>query len=263
MIVESTIARVSGTATPVALVTGASGAIGAAVVTRLAAAGFDVALHCFSHADAADAMRQGVEKQGRRAMVLAADLSSDAGAADLVQRAAAMLGHPTCIIHAATPPIVPTPILLTPPEALEHHVQVHALAFVRLCRAALPAMQRQQTGVIVPILSTVVEPGRPKQWSSYLIGKMALVGAAAAVATDIEGTGVRIVSLMPAAVDTALSRRAGANPTVWLTANAVADVALRIVLEPDIFGNGAVVRLSETSTEVGSFEFVGRSPGRP
>ena len=68
-----------------ALVTGGSGAIGAAVAVRLAAAGHDVALHTFRDLEGAEAVAGKVRAEGREALVVRAHLGKDGAAAALAE----------------------------------------------------------------------------------------------------------------------------------------------------------------------------------
>lgn len=76
-----------------ALVTGGSGAIGAAVCLRLARDGYDVAVHCFRDVEGAEAVAEKVRAEGRSASVhrahlgrpgAAAELAGDVGRVDVV-----------------------------------------------------------------------------------------------------------------------------------------------------------------------------------
>ncbi|MBM3547730.1 MAG: SDR family oxidoreductase [Alphaproteobacteria bacterium] len=85
-----------------ALVTGAAKRIGRAIALDLAADGWDVAIHYnSSEADAASAV-EAIEKLGRRALALKADLSREAETAPLVGRASAVLGPLALLVNNAS-----------------------------------------------------------------------------------------------------------------------------------------------------------------
>ncbi|MDH3231756.1 MAG: SDR family oxidoreductase [Alphaproteobacteria bacterium] len=85
-----------------ALVTGAAHRIGRAVSLDLAAQGFDVAIHYNRSRDAAAALAAEIERGGRRAALLDADLSVENHTAALIGRAAAALGPVGCLVNNAS-----------------------------------------------------------------------------------------------------------------------------------------------------------------
>jgi len=85
-----------------ALVTGAAHRIGRAVALDLAAQGFDVAIHYNRSRDAAAALAAEIERGGRRAALLDADLSVENHTAALIGRAAAALGPVGCLVNNAS-----------------------------------------------------------------------------------------------------------------------------------------------------------------
>lgn len=86
---------------PVALVTGAGRRIGQAIALELAATGFDLALHYRSSREEADAVLREVEGLGRRAVLLQADLASEAAVEGLLPRAAEALGPVGVLVNNA------------------------------------------------------------------------------------------------------------------------------------------------------------------
>lgn len=85
-----------------ALVTGAGRRIGAVVAAELARAGFDVAVHYGRSAEDAQRTAEAVEAFGRRAVILKADLASEAEVLDLVPRAVAALGPLELLVNNAS-----------------------------------------------------------------------------------------------------------------------------------------------------------------
>ena len=84
------------------LVTGGAKRIGRAIVLALAGAGHDVAIHCRSSKDAAEALAGEVRALGRRAVVLTADLSQEDQVRRLVPEASATLGRLTGLVNNAS-----------------------------------------------------------------------------------------------------------------------------------------------------------------
>lgn len=85
----------------VALVTGGARRVGAAVVTALADAGADVAVHAHASVREARALVARLRRTGRRAVVLTGDLSDAAVARALPDRAVDLLGRLDVLVHNA------------------------------------------------------------------------------------------------------------------------------------------------------------------
>jgi len=83
----------SALAGKVALVTGASAGIGRAIALALAEAGADVAVNYLTYAEEARALAEQVRSQGRRALLLPADVADQDAVEDVVARTAAELGR--------------------------------------------------------------------------------------------------------------------------------------------------------------------------
>ena len=90
------------TARGAALVTGAGRRIGRAIALRLAAAGFDIAVHYRSGPEDAADTAEAVRALGQRAETFQAELTDEAAARDLVARAAAALGPLTALVNSAS-----------------------------------------------------------------------------------------------------------------------------------------------------------------
>jgi len=81
-----------------ALVTGGARRMGRAMVLRLAEAGHDVAIHCLSGREEAEALAGEVRALGRKAAVLPADLLDESATETLVPRAAEALDQPLTVL---------------------------------------------------------------------------------------------------------------------------------------------------------------------
>ncbi len=86
----------------VALVTGGAQRLGRAIALALADAGFDLAVHCHSSADAAEQTATAIRARGRRAVVLTADLTDEAAARGLLAATTTVLGPVGVLVNNAS-----------------------------------------------------------------------------------------------------------------------------------------------------------------
>jgi len=87
---------------PVALVTGASDRIGAAIARALALSGHSVIIHYRSGTAGAQRVRDDICSGGGKAEILKADLSDRTDRADVIARAAALFGPLTTLVNNAS-----------------------------------------------------------------------------------------------------------------------------------------------------------------
>lgn len=96
-----------------------------------------------------------------------------------------------------------------------------------LARAAVPAMLKQGSGAVVNVAAkAAVDHGAGA--SAYAASKAAAVAMMDSLAADVKGTGVRVNSILPSIIDTAVNRQAmpDANFAVWPKPEEIASVIL-------------------------------------
>jgi NAD(P)-dependent dehydrogenase (short-subunit alcohol dehydrogenase family) len=186
-----------------ALVTGASGGVGAAVATALAAAGHDVAVHHRHDAAGARATAAAVEAHGRRAALLRAELAvadpaqMDAVARRLLDEAETALGPlDVVVLNAAAQQVAPWDELDTAAwDALQ-------AAGVRQSFALLhTAGARLRPGSVVVTVGSIEGLRAAPGHAAYAAGKAALHALTAAAAAELGPRGVRVVAVAPGLVD--------------------------------------------------------------
>ncbi|MFD0684702.1 SDR family oxidoreductase [Actinomadura fibrosa] len=137
----------------VAVVTGAGRGIGAASAVALAQAGADVAISSRTE-DQLRKVAAEIEAAGRRALVVPADLSDPAAAAELAGRAAEGLGRLDIVVNNMGGTI-PNAFLDTTPEYLENAFQFNVSTAHALTRAAVPHLLAAGGGSVVNISSVM------------------------------------------------------------------------------------------------------------
>jgi 3-oxoacyl-[acyl-carrier protein] reductase len=136
----------------VALVTGGSRGIGAAIVKMLAEAGAAVAINYRERSAEAETLAKGIIAAGSRAVAIAADVSEAAAVAALVERAKSELGPVDILVNNAGIAIVRGVDDLTE-EDFDRTITVNLKSAFLCTQAVLPMMRTRKWGRIVNISS--------------------------------------------------------------------------------------------------------------
>jgi 3-oxoacyl-[acyl-carrier protein] reductase len=194
-----------------ALVTGASGGIGAAIARALHAQGALVALSG-TRRDALDAL---AAELGERAQVCPADLRDPEAGDALVAAAEAAVGPLHILVNNAglTRDML---ALRMKDEDWQTVLDVDLTAPFRLARAALRGMLRRRAGRIIGISSIVGATGNPGQ-ANYAAAKAGLVGMTKALAQEVASRGITVNVVAPGFIETAMTDAIGAVQRAKLT----------------------------------------------
>jgi 3-oxoacyl-[acyl-carrier protein] reductase len=182
----------------VALVTGASGGIGAAIARALHAQGAIVALSG-TRMDALEAL---AAELGSRAHACPADLADPAAPDALVAQAEALGGLHILVNNAGLTRDMLA--LRMKDEDWQAVLDVDLTAPFRLARAALRGMLRRRAGRIVSISSIVGATGNAGQ-ANYAAAKAGLVGMSKALAQEVASRGVTVNVVAPGFVATPMT----------------------------------------------------------
>ena len=182
-----------------ALVTGASGGIGAEIARTLHAQGAAVVLSG-TRRDALDTLAADL---GERAFVCPADLRDAAAAEALVAEAEAAGGPLWALVNNAglTRDML---ALRMKDEDWQTVLDVDLTAPFRLIRAALKGMLRRRAGRIVGIGSIVGATGNPGQ-ANYAAAKAGMVGMTKALAQEVGSRGVTVNMVAPGFIETPMT----------------------------------------------------------
>lgn len=131
-----------------ALVTGGSGAIGAAICRSLADAGVDVAFTYRSNEHTARTLEDELTAVGRRAHAHRADVADDDAVAALVAAAAEQLGGLHTVVTAAAPVASQVWVGRIPGERVLDQLDQDVVGFHRVVTAALPHLRETQGSVV-------------------------------------------------------------------------------------------------------------------
>jgi 3-oxoacyl-[acyl-carrier protein] reductase len=136
----------------VALVTGASRGIGAAIAVALGEAGADVAVNYRDRAAAADSIADRVRACGARAITVAADVSDNAAVTAMVRSVEAQLGSIDILINNAGIALIRGVDDLTEAD-FDATIAVNLKSVFLCTQAVLPHMRSQGWGRVVNISS--------------------------------------------------------------------------------------------------------------
>ena len=178
----------------VALVTGASRGLGAAMAAALAGAGADVALHASAEppSAAADSI---LKTTGRRAEVLAADLADRASADRLIDATLAAFGRLDILVNNAGI-IRRQPAAEHSDEAWDAVLEVNLTSVFRLCRAAGRHMLGRGAGKIVNLASVLSFQGGITV-PGYAAAKGGVVQLTKALANEWAPRGINVNAIAP------------------------------------------------------------------
>lgn len=183
-----------------ALVTGASGGIGAAIARTLHARGAKVALHG-TKVEALDAL---AAELGERVVVVPANLSDPAQVEDLFKKAEAALGGNVDILVNNAGLTRDTLILRMKDEDWDSVINVNLTAGFRLARAAVKGMMKRRWGRIIGITSVVGVTGNPGQ-VNYAASKAGMIGMSKALAQEVATRGITVNTVAPGMIATAMT----------------------------------------------------------
>jgi len=184
----------------IALVTGASRGIGAAVALALAGAGAAVAVNYRERAGGADAVVAKINAIGGRAMAVAADVSKNADVTAMVDRVTKTLGPIDILVNNAGMAIVRGVDDLTEAE-FDQTIAVNLKSAFLCTQAVLPAMRARKWGRIVNISSGAAR-GAGAIGVHYNASKAGMEGLTRGYAARLVKEGITVNAVAPSLIET-------------------------------------------------------------
>ncbi|MBI1885920.1 MAG: 3-oxoacyl-[acyl-carrier-protein] reductase [Chloroflexi bacterium] len=184
----------------VAIVTGSSRGLGAAVVRELAAHGCNVAINYFQSKDAAEALHKEVSANGVSAIVVPADVKRLEECKRLVDAAMEEFGHVDILVNNAGVNRDRTLRRMTAEEWEE--VIATDLNSVYYCTSlVVPQMIERNWGRVINMASIVGQMGNVGQ-SNYAAAKAGMVGFTRAAAQELARYNITVNALCPGFIET-------------------------------------------------------------
>ena len=184
----------------VALVTGASGGIGAEIATALHARGAVVVLH----GTRAERLNALAAELGERAFVVTANLADREQVAGLVDAAGDVAGAPVGILINNAGITRDGLLMRMKDEDWDDVIEVNMTASMILCRAAMRSMMKARTGRIISISSVVGVTGNPGQ-TNYAASKAGMIGFSKSLAAEVASRGITVNVVAPGFIETPMT----------------------------------------------------------
>jgi 3-oxoacyl-[acyl-carrier protein] reductase len=190
----------------IALVTGGSRGIGAAIAKRLAADGATVAITYAKDANSASSIVKAIELDGGKAIAIRADAADTAAVKAAVDETVARFGQLDVLVNNAGTAI-PKPFEETSLDEMDHVLNLNVRGVMVATQAALKHMK--SGGRIIMIGSCVGERVIAPGLVAYSATKGAVKMFAQGLAREIGGRGITVNNIQPGPIDTDLNPAGG------------------------------------------------------
>ena len=190
----------------IALVTGASRGIGAAIAERLAREGAHVVITYSASKEKADAMVAALQKEGVKAAALLADANQPATMPELVERVVKEWGGIDILVNNAGVWSMGN-IGEVPMEEYERVRRVNVDSVFALTNAAVRHMKPGSR--IINISSGLGERASGPMMSTYTASKFAVTGFTRGWAKDLGAKGILVNAVLPGPIDTDMNPASG------------------------------------------------------
>ncbi|MCL7714672.1 3-oxoacyl-ACP reductase FabG [Stenotrophomonas mori] len=183
------------------LVTGASRGIGRAIALRAARDGFDVAVHCRSRVEEAQAVVADIREMGRQARVLCFDVADRAAARAALEADVESHGaYYGVVCNAGVARDGAFPALSAQDWDQVVHTNLDGFYNV-LHPLVMPMVRRRKPGRIVTLASVSGVAGNRGQ-VNYSASKAGIIGATKALALELASRGITVNCVAPGLIDT-------------------------------------------------------------
>lgn len=198
--------------TGVALVTGASTGIGAAIARLLAEQDYAVAINYRSRAEEAQQIREGILACGGEAIVVAGDVSREDDVVRMFQTVDRELGRVDALVNNAGITAGFTRVEEVTAKQIEEVLSVNVTGTILCSREAIQRMSTRHEGsggAIVNISSLAARTGGAGEWVHYAASKGAVETFTRGLAREVAAEGIRVNAVSPGLIKTGIHAAAG------------------------------------------------------
>lgn len=188
----------------VAIVTGATGGIGQAIVKRLAKDGFDMVIHYHRNKEAAEALREACQDEGVKAISLSGDLADKDACERLIQTSLDSFGRIDVLVNNSG--ITKDGLIMRQSEEdFMDVVEVNMLSAWRLQKLVVRPMMKQRYGRIINMSSVVGLCGNAGQ-ANYAASKAGLNGITKSLAKELGSRDITVNAIAPGFIATEMTQ---------------------------------------------------------
>src|SRR5688572_16395807 len=185
----------------VALVTGASRGLGAAMARKLGSRGARVAVNYFGSPEKAQKVAEDIKRGGGDAQVFKADVRDEGEVEKLVRDTTSRFGPVDILVINATGPQPFIPLEQLTWRACLDQLEFFVKSPLLLTKAVVGSMKQRRYGRIVNIGSEVLERGVP-EFSNYVSAKGAQLGLTRSWAMELAKFGITVNLVAPGWIPT-------------------------------------------------------------
>ncbi len=225
-----------------AIVTGGSTGIGAAIALKLAELGANIAIVDWK--EEANAIISEIEKFGRKAVFIRADVSKFNDAQTAVENIVKEFGKVDILVNNAGINKDGVIWKMTE-EQWDNVVDVNLKGFFNYIRAVSPIFREQQSGKIVNITSINGMRGKFGQ-ANYSAAKAGIIGLTKTVAKELGKYNVNVNAVAPGLIETEMMKNADES----VRAQAMDDITLGRIGQPEDIANAVAFLCSELAKHI-------------
>jgi NAD(P)-dependent dehydrogenase (short-subunit alcohol dehydrogenase family) len=185
----------------VAIITGGDSGIGRSVAVQFAKEGADVAIVYLDEDEDARETAAAVKKYGKEALLIASDLSDEAGCKRAVEETLKKFDKLDIVVNNAAVQYEQQNVEDISAQQLEHTFRVNIFSYFYICKYAMPHLQ--EGGVIINTASVNAYKGNPTLMD-YSSTKGAIVSFTRSLSQSLAKKGIRVNAVAPGPVWTPL-----------------------------------------------------------
>jgi len=188
----------------IALITGASRGIGAAIAERLSREGYFVVINFASSEGKAREVLNKIEASGGAGMLSRFDVANSTQVNEAFESIAKTVGPVSVLVNNAGITIDGLLVRMKD-EDLDATLNVDLKGAIFCTRAAAKQMMRERAGSIIQISSVIAEQGNAGQ-AAYSAAKAGLIGFSKSVAKELGSRGIRVNVITPGFITTDMTQ---------------------------------------------------------